>query len=174
MNEERNALVDFTMPHSISSATFISRNNFIKSDFGLIEIFLNRFLLYTFVVVIFSCLLIRKIEIKCQSNTQDIGDSSFSLLAMIFSGILLKPLPSRMFRRDYVRIFSLVWYLFGIIFWVNYTTFVLSWALKKSDSLDTIEQLASAISLGKIKICYNHHSAQDNFFKVITSFIAIE
>ncbi len=119
---------------------------------------MTRLWLYLLIFITLSCLILRLLEISVKSmqSNQDQKDkkASFYLLFEItISGILLKSQSDyRKFSRDHIKLFSYVWYIFGIMFWIFYTSFVLSFLLIEVDPINSIQELIELLTERKVEL----------------------
>jgi Bacterial extracellular solute-binding proteins, family 3 len=171
ITEERNKIVDFTMPYSFSHLSFYMRSDSCTNQFGIIQLFLTQLWLYVFITIVFSCLTVKYLEMRFRNATKSQDDSlDSSVIWLTMSGILIKSVSINSLKKDHKKIISIVWHIFGILFWTNYTTFVLEFALKECNQIDSIDELAESVYEHRNKIFYGIDP--DGFNSLVRNFKA--
>jgi len=163
MTAERNQFIDFSLPYLISPLTFVTRNEFVSSKFGLIQLFLTPFWGQALIIIILSCSMLAFLNQKIDKIN---SFSFFGIFWVTMSGILMRALPIGQFKRNFLKIISIVWHIFGILFWVYYTSFVLSFVLRPGNTIETIEDIAQSVDSGRNQVGFKRHNAFERFLQV--------
>jgi hypothetical protein len=120
--------------------------------------------------------LIMNLKIEKSGHNHDVnimknerGSSFKKTFSIISEALLLKPHSSSCSKTlmPHENVFSIFLRAFGMILLIIYSTFILSSLIKVDDSIETIEELRSAVNEGRVRVWYpNVGTAVDSLLKV--------
>ncbi len=165
ITDERNQLVDFTLPYAIEPNTFLSRNILIKSKYGLMTFFVQNDSIsyYILIMVMFSAITITLFDLIInktikESRLDQVNKPKFKYiprfkdnLFIALEALLKQP---QILSRLHEKVSSTFWRFFGMIYLIIYSTFIFSSLIGGEDPMKSIEDLRIAVNDGRVRIWY--------------------
>jgi hypothetical protein len=160
MNHQRNQLVDFSMPYHIDPVTFISRNSHINSEYRLLNFFAQNdwFSYFVITAIFFSTISTVLFKLASDQKSQKWISSLMKILSIIFEALLPKPHTNSNIKKFeyHEKVFSIFWRIFGMIFMVIYSTFILTWLIINVKPIESIEELRVAVNDERVRVWYHN------------------